>query len=157
MSPSTSLRSLKSDDDYFWNADYPTSAILNDVAFGLYFISIFLYLLFVCPRVFMRRAFREGNPMSKEELIAGLSSAALFIFASILSITSIALNGGLSDAWMVIPIIIIILCLIPLVRYSLEYHDYETYVKQHTEEEQVFVVRREDVVVVGNDRDSHKL
>ena len=146
---------MSSEDDYFWNSDYPTSSILNDVAFGLYFVSIFLYLVFVCPRVFMRR-FKEGNPMSKEVLLAGLSSAALFIIASILSCASIAMNGGLSDAWMVIPIIIILLCLIPLVRYSLEYNDYETCVNHQSEEEQVFVVRREDVVVVA-DRDGHKL
>ena len=140
------MRRASATDDYFWDPSYPEASILNDVAFGLYFVSIFIYLIFVLPRVFTRRL--ENRPKTRTEIAVGILTSVLFIVASILSIASICVNGDVGIGWVAVPIIIIILCIFPLTCSSIEYHDYDENIKAIAEEE-VLILRREDVVVVG--------
>jgi amino acid transporter len=143
----TSFRATATNDDYFWHPDYPmTSNILNDISFALYFISIFMYLLFVLPRACTRRM--ENRPKTLSEILGILTSAVVFIIASILSIASICINDEVGTAWIAVPVIIIVLCMLPLTSSSIEFHEYNEEVKEGVEEE-VFILRREDVVVVG--------
>lgn len=135
-------------DDYFWDPDYPEASILNDVASGLYFISIVVYIIFVVPRVCTRRPL-ENRPATRAEIIGALSASVIFIVGSMLSIASICINGNLSNAWIAVPVVIIILCIFPLTRNSIDLHEYDEGAKDLIDQEEVFILRREDVVVMG--------